>query len=171
MARRLTSSFHPLINGLPDSLPGGSLFGFLPRSFRSSVACPTACRVYHSSASFLVPSARQWLARWLAGWIALRLPSSFLSLVSGLSDGSPDRSLIGLLPCSFRSSVAFPTALRTDCSSAYFLVPSAHQWLSRQLRGQIAHRLTSSSFRSSMTCRTDRSSAYFLVPSAHQWLA
>jgi len=167
IARRLPSSFLPLVSSPPDGL----LVGLLPRSFRSSMACWTACRVDRSSASFLVPSARQWLARRLAGYITLRLPSLFLSLVSGLSDGSPDRSLIGLLPCSFRSSVAFVTAPRTDCSSAYFLVSSAHQWLSRQLRGRIAHRLTSSSFRLSMTCRTDRSSANFLFSSTRQSLA
>jgi len=159
---RRTSSFLPLICGLPCS-PDGALIGLLPRSFLSSVACETD----RSSAYFLVYSAHQWLARWLAGRITHQLTSLFLPLISGLPDGL----LIGLLPCSFRSSVAFLTAPRTDCSSAYFLVPSARQWLSRWLLRRIAHRLTSSSFRSSMACRMDRSSAYFLVSYAHQWLA
>jgi len=94
IAHRLTSSFLPLVSGFPHGLTGGSLFGFLPRSFRSSVACPTACRVDRSSASFLVPSARQWLTRRLLRRIAHRLISSFLLLLGG----SPDGSLIGLLP-------------------------------------------------------------------------
>jgi len=161
-AHWLTSSFLPLVSSLPGS-PDGSLIGLLPHSFHSSVARQTD----RSSAYFLVSSAHQWLARRLAGQIIHRLTSSFLPLISR----SPDGSLIGLLPCSFHSSVTFPMPPRTDCSSAYFLVPSARQWLSRWLLRQIAHRLTSSSFRSSMACQTDRSSAYFLVPSAHQWLA
>jgi len=161
-AHRLTSSFLPLISSL-HGLPDRSLIGLLPYSFRSSVARQTD----RSSANFLVSSAHQWLARQPAGRITHRLTSSFLPLISG----SPDGSLIGLLPCSFHSSVTFPMAPWTDCSSAYFLVPSTRQLLSQQLLGRIAHRLTSSSFRSSMACRTDRSSAYFLVPSAHQWLA
>ena len=189
-AHRLTSSFLPLVSGLPSS-PDGSLIGLLPRSFRSSVAC-AACRTERSSAYLLVSSAGQWLAQ-LAGQITHRLTSSFLPLVSGLPS-SPDGSLIGLLPCSFCSSVACP-ARRTECSSAYFLVSSARQWLA-QVAGRIAHRLTSSflplisglpgspdialvgllprSFRSSVSCparRTDRSSAYFLVSSARQWIA
>jgi len=182
-----------LVSGLPGSLDG-TLIGLLPRFFRSSVACP-ARRTERSSAYFLVPSARQWLAR-LAGWNAHRLTSSFLPLVSGLSDSSSDGSLMGLLPRSFRSSVACP-ARRTERSSAYFLAPSARQCLAR-LAGWIAHRLTSSFlplasglpdgspdgshfgflpryFRSSVSCptapRTDHSSAYFLVPSTRQWLA
>ena len=118
IAHRLTSSFLPLISGLPGS-PDRSLIGLLPVSFRSSVACP-ARRMDHSSTYFLVPSARQWLAR-LAGRIAHRLISSFLPLIGG----SPDGSLIGLLPPSFRSSVACPTVPRADRSSAYFLVSSA----------------------------------------------
>ena len=92
-----------------------------------------------SLADFLVPSARQWLAR-LAGWIAHRLTYSFLPLVSGLSDCSSDGSLIGLLPRFFRSSVARPTVPWTDRSSAYFLASSTRQWLA----GRIAHWLTSS---------------------------
>jgi len=71
-----------------------------------------------SSAYFLVSYARQWLVRRLlgriAGRIGDRLTSSFLPLVSGLPGGSPDGSLLSLLPHSFRSS-------------AYFLVPSARQ--------------------------------------------
>jgi len=189
ITRRLTSSFLPLISGLPGS-PDRSLIGLLPRSFRSSVACP-ARRTDRSSAYFLVPSTHQWLAR-LAARSAHRLTSSFLPLISGLP-GSRDRSLVGLLPRSFRSSVAC-LACRTDRSSAYFLVPSVRQWLA-PLAGRITHRLTSlflllvsglpslpdrslivllpRSFCSSVACpahRTDRSSAYFLVPSAHQWL-
>jgi len=190
ITHRLTSSFLPLVRGLPRS-PDGSLIDLLPHSFRSSVACP-ARRMDHSPTYFLVPSARQWLAG-LAGGIAHRLTSSFLLLVRGLP-GSPDGSLIGLLPRFFRSSVACP-AHGTDHSSAYFLVPSAHQWLAR-LVGRSAHRLTSSflplvsglprspdgslidllpcSFRSSVACparRMDHSPTYFLVPSARQWLA
>jgi len=189
-AHRLTSSFLPLVSGLPSS-PDGSLIGLLPRSFRSSVACP-ARRTERSSAYFLVSSARQWLAQ-LAGRIAHRLTSSFLPLISGLR-GLPDGTLISLLARFFRWSVACP-ARRTDHSSAYFLVSSTRQWIA-QLAGRIAHRLTSlfllfisglpgspdgvlisllpRFFRSSVACpgrRTDRSSAYFLVPSAHQWLA
>jgi len=133
IARRLTSSFLPLVSGSPDGL----VIGLLPPSFRSSVAC-LARRTERSSAYFLVPSARQWLAR-LARRIAHRLTSSFLPPISGLP-GSPDGALIGLLPRSFRSSVACPTACRTDRSSAYFLVPSARQ----SLAGRIARRLTSS---------------------------
>jgi len=138
-AHRLTSSFLPLISGLPGSWDR-SLVGLLPRSFRSSVACP-ARRTERSSAYFLVSSAHQWIAQ-LAGRIAHRLTSSFLPFISGLP-GSPDGALIGLLARFFRSSVARPTVPRTDRSSAYFLVSSAHQWLAR-LAGQIARRLTSS---------------------------
>jgi len=140
----------------------------------------------------LVPSAHQWLAQ-LAGRSARRLTCSFLPLISGLP-GSPDRVLVGLLARSFHSSVACP-ARGTDRSSAYFLIPSTHQWLAR-LAGWSAHRLTSSflplvsglpsspdgsfigllprSFCSSVACpacRTERSSAYLLVSSARQWLA
>jgi len=160
IARRLTSSFLPLVSGLPGS-PDGALVGLLARSLRSSVACP-ARRTDRSSTYFLVSSTRQWLARRFLGRIAHRLTSSFLPLVSG----SPDGSLIGLLPRFSRSSVA----RWTERSSAYFLVSSARQWLA----GRIARRLTSSSFRSSVACparRTDRSSAYLLVSSARQWLA
>jgi len=193
-AHRLTSSFLPLVSGLPGS-PDGTLIGLLPRFFRSSVACPTAPRTDHSWAYFLVPSARQWLAR-LAGRNAHRLTSSLLPLVSVLP-GSPDGSLIGLLPRSFRSPVACPTARRTDRTSAFFLVTSARQCLARQLLGRITHRLTSlflplvsglpdsssdgslmgllpRSLRSSVACPparlTDHSSAYFHVSSARQWL-
>ena len=169
--------------------PDGALVGLLARSFHSSVACP-ARRMDHSSTYFLVPSTRQWLDRRFLARIARRLTSSFLPLVSR----SPDGSLVGLLPLSFRSSVACP-ARRTERSSAYFLVSSARQWTA-QLTGWIAHRLTSSFlpfisglpgsldralisllprfFRSSLACparRTDRSSAYFFVSSARQWLA
>ena len=101
IAHRLTSSFLPPISGLPGS-PDGALIGLLPCSFRSSVASPTACQTDRSSAYFLVPSARQSLA----GRIARRLTSSFLPLINGLHDGLPDGSLFGLLPRSFRSSVA-----------------------------------------------------------------
>jgi len=173
---------------MPDGSSDGSLVGLLPRSFRSSVACP-AHRMDRSSAYFLVPSARQWLTQ-LAGRIARRLTSSFIPLINGLPDGS----LVSLLRHSFRSSMACLTARRIDRSSAYLLVPSARQWLT-QLAGRIARRLTSSflplvsglpsspdesligllprSFCSSVACpahRTDRSSAYFLVSSDHQWL-
>ena len=190
ITHRLTSSFLPLVSGLPRS-PDGSLTDLLPRSFRSSVAC-RARRRDRSSTYFLVPSARQGLAR-LAGWITHWLTSSFLPLISGLP-GSRDRSLVGLLPRSFRSSVACP-ARWTERSSAYFLVPSARQWLA-PLAGRITHRLTSlflplvsglprspdgsltdllpRSFRASVACRArrrDRSSTYFLVPSARQGLA
>ena len=155
ITHRLTSSFLPLISGFPGSTDR-SLIGLLPRF-----------------------SARQWLAP-LARWITHRLTSSFLPLVSGLP-GLPDGSLIGLLPRFFHSSVA----RRTDRSSAYFLLPSAHQLLARRFLGRIARRLTSlfpplvsslpngSSdgsligllpcfFRSSVARRTDRSLAYFL---------
>ena len=135
IGHRLTSSFLPLISGLTDGSSDGSLVGLLPRFFRSSVAC----RTDRSSAYFLVPSAHQWLAGQLARRIALRLPSSFLPLVSGLPDGLPGGSLFGFLPLSFRSSLAC-SARRTNCSLAYFLVSSAHQWLA----GRIAYRLTSS---------------------------
>jgi len=205
IALRLPSSFLPLISGLPDGLPGGSLFGFLPHSFRSSVACSARLTDF-SSAYFLVSSARLWLDgwighrltssflplisglpgspdgaligllppsahQWLAGRIAHWLTSLFLPLVSGFPDGFSDGLLIGLLPCSFRSSVAFPTAPRTDCSSAYFLVlPLINGLPDRSLVGLLPR-----SFRSSMACLTarqmDRSSAYFLLPSGHQWLA
>ena len=138
IAHRLTSSFLPPISVLPGS-PDGALIGLLPRSFCSSVACPTACRTDRLSAYFLVPSAPQSLTR----RIARRLTSLFLPLINGLHDGLPDGSLFGLLPRSFRSSVACPTACRVDRSSASFLVPSARQWLAR-LAGRIAHRLTSS---------------------------
>jgi len=144
IALQLPSSFLPLVSGLPDGLPSGSLFGFLPRSFRSSVACPTATRTHRSSAYFIVSSARQWLAPRLAGWIAVRLPSLFLLLVSGLPDGYSDASLIGLLHHFFRSSVACPTACRVDRSSASFLVPSDRQWLVRRLAAWIALWLPSS---------------------------
>jgi len=50
--------------------------------------------------------------------------------------------VIGLLPPSFRSSVAC-LARPTEHSSAYFLISCAHQWLA-QLAGRITHRLTSS---------------------------
>jgi len=188
-AHQLTSSFLPLVSGLPDGLPDGSLIGLLPCSFRLSVAR----RMDRTSAYILVPSASQWLARRLAGRIALRLTSSFLPLVSGLTDGSSDGSLVGLLPRFFRSSVAH----RMDRSSAYFLVPSTHQWLAGQLARWIALRLPSSflplvsslpdglpggslfgflpcSFRSSVpcsACQTDCSSTYLLVSSARLWLA
>jgi len=130
-----------------------------------------ACQVDRSSAFFLVPFACQWLVRRLAGQIAHRLTSLFLPLISGFPDGSSDRLLIGLLPCSFRSSVAFPTAPRTDCSSAYFLVlPLINDLPDGSLVGLLPR-----SFRSSMACliarRMDRSSAYFLVPSACRQLA
>jgi len=164
ITHRLTSSFLPLVSGLPHS-PDGSHIDLLPRSFRSSVACP-ARRTDRSSAYFLVSSA----CRWLAGRIAHRLTSSFLPLISCLPDGSSGRSLVGLLPRFFRSSVARPTVPQTDRSSAYFLVSSTCQWLA----GRITRRLTSSSFRSSVACpahRTERSSAYFPVSSARQWLA
>jgi len=187
IARRLSASCLPLIGGSPDGSSDGSLIGLLPRSFRSSVACP-ARRTDRSSAYFLVPSARQWLAP-LAGRITHRLTSSFLPLVSGLP-GSPDGSLISLFRSFFLSSVAH----RTDRSSAYFLLPFAHQLLARRFLMRIARWLTSSFlplvsgspdgssdgsligllprfFRSSVARRTDRSSAYFLVPSARQWLA
>ena len=83
-------------------------------------------------AGFLATSACRWLAR--------RLTSLFLAHVRGLPGGSPDGSLIGLLPHSFRSSVA----RRTDRSLAYILVSSAHQWLARWLTRRITHWLTSS---------------------------
>jgi len=124
ITRRLTSSFLPLVSGLPGS-PDGSLIGLLPRFFCSSVACQTVPRMDRSSAYFLVSSARQWLARQFLGRIAHCLTSSFLPLVSGLHS-SPDGSLIGLLPRSFHSSVAC-TARWTECSSAYFLIPFSHQ--------------------------------------------
>ena len=133
IAHRLTCLFLPLISGSPD----GSLVGLLAHSFRASVACP-ARGIDRSSAYFLVSSAHQWLAR-LAGRSAHRLSSSFLPLVSSLP-GSPEESLIGLLPHSFRSSVA----RRTDRSLAYILVSSAHQWLARWLTRRITHWLTSS---------------------------
>jgi len=164
---QLPSSFLPLVSGLPDGLPGGSLFGFLPRSFRSSVACLTATWTHRSSAYFIVSSARQWLPSRLAGWIAVRLPSSFLPLVSGLPDGLSGGSLFGFLPRSFRSSVAYPTAPRTDRSSAYFLVSSAPRWLT----GRIADRLTSS-FLLIVSGLPDGSFIGLLpLPSARQWLA
>jgi len=171
IALRLPSSFHPLVSGLPDGLLGGALFGFLPRSFRSSVACLTACRVDRSSASFFVRSARQSLARRLPGWITHRLTSLFLPLVSGFPDSSSDGLLIGLLPCSFRSSVAFPIAPLTDCSSAYFLVLP----LINDLPDGSLVSLLPRCFCLSMACLTagwmGRSSAYFLVPSACWQLA
>jgi len=167
IALRRPSSFLLLVSSLTDGFSDGSLIGLLPCFFRLSVARLTLHRTDRSSASFLVPSARQWLARRLAGWIALQLPSSFLPLVSGLPDGLPggslfgflprffllvsglpdgylDASLIGLLHRFFRSSVACPTACRVDRCSASFLVPSARQWLTRRLLGRIAHRLISS---------------------------
>jgi len=190
-AHRLTSSFLPLVSGLPSS-PDGSLIGLLPRSFRSSVACP-ARWTERSSAYFLVSSARHWLAQ-LAGRIAHRLTSSFLTHISGLP-GSPDGSLICLLPHFFRSSVAGPTVPRADRSSAYCLVSSARRGLAPQFLRLIAHRLTSSfllhisglpgspdrslisllprSFCSSVACsacQTEHSSTYFLAPSPRQWL-
>jgi len=171
IALRLPSSFLPLVSGLPDGLLGGALFGFLPRSLRSSVACLTACRVDRSSATFFVPSARQSLARRLPGWITHRLTSLFLPLVSGFPDSSSDGLLIGLLPCSFRSSVAFPMAPLTDCSSAYFLVLP----LINGLPDGSLISLLPRCFCSSMACltagRMGRSSAYFLVPSACWQLA
>ena len=168
IARQLTSSFLPLVSGSLD----GSLVRLLPRSFRSSVAC-AARRTNRSSAYFLVSPAR----RWLAGRIGHRLTSSILPLISGLP-GSPDGSLIDLLPRSFRSSVA----RRTDRSSAYFLLPSAHQWLAR-LDERSAHRLSSSflTLVSGLPGSPDGSlidllplsfcsSANFLFSSARQWL-
>jgi len=149
IAHWITSSFVLLVSGLPRS-PDGSLIDLLPHSFHSSVVCP-ARRTDRSSAYFLVSSAR-WL---LAERIAHLLTSSFLPLISCLPDGSSGRSLVGLLPRFFRSSVARPTVPRTDRSSAYFLVSSARQWLA----GRIARRLTPSSFRSSVACparRTER---------------
>jgi len=134
-AHRLTCLFLPLVSGSPD----GSLVGFLARSFRSSLACP-AHQMECSSAYLHVPSAHQWLA-WLAGQIPRWLTSSFLPLISGLPS-LPEGALISLLPRFFRSSVACP-ARRTDCSLAYFLVPSAHQRLA-WLAGRNAHRLTCS---------------------------
>ena len=127
-----------------DGSPGGLLVGLLPRFFRSPAACP-ARRTERASAYLLVPSAHQWLAQ-LAGPSAHRLTSSFLPLVSG----SPDGSLVGLLP-----------------------LPSAHQWLAR-LAERSANRLTSSFLPLVGACparRTYHLSTYFLVPSAHQWLA
>ena len=139
IARRLTSSLLPLDRGLHGS-PDRSLIGFLARFFRSSVAYPTVARTDRLSAYFFVSSARQWLAQRFFGRIAHRLTYSFLPLVSG----SPDGSLIDLLPRTFHSSVA----RQTDRSSANFLFSSARQWLA----GRIARRLTSSSFRSSVAC-------------------
>ena len=131
------------------------------------MACQTARRTDHSSAYFLVPSNHQWLA----GRIAHRLTSLFLPLISGFPDGSSDGLLIGLLSCSFRSSVAFPTAPRTDCSLAYFLVLP---FINGLPDGSLVS-LLPRSFRSSMAFlmarRMDRLSAYFLVPSACPWLA
>ena len=66
--------------------------------------------------------------------------SSAYFLVFPLINGLPDGSLVGLLPRSFRSSMACLTARRVDRSSAYFLVPSSRQWLA----ARIARRLTSS---------------------------
>ena len=124
-----------------DGSPGGLLVGLLPHFFRSPAACP-ARRTEHSSAYLLVSSARQWFAQ-LAGQITHRLTSSFLPLMSGFP-GSPDGSLIGLLPHFFRSSVACPTVPRADRSSAYCLVSSTRRRLARRFLGRIAHRLTSS---------------------------
>jgi len=155
IARRLTSSFLPLVSRSPD----GSLVSLLPLSFRSSVACPARWRD-RSLAYLLVSSARQWLARQFLGRIAHRLTSLFLPLVSGSPDGSSDGSLIGLLPRFFRSSVA----RQTDRSSAYFLVPSARQWLT----GWIARQITSS-FLPLVSHSTDGSLVGLLyLPSAHQ---
>jgi len=194
IAHRLTASFLPLVDGSPDGSSDGSLIGLLPCSFHSSVACP-ARRMERSSAYLVVSSARQWLVQ-LAGQIAHRLTSSFLPLISCLPDGSSGGSLVSLLPLFFRLSAARPTVPRTDHSSAYFLVPSAHQWLA-QLARQIAHRFTSSFlpvisgypgspdrsligllphfFRSSVACLTvpqaERSSAYCLFSSACRRLA
>jgi len=139
IAHRLTSSFLPPISGLPG-LPDGALNGLLPCSFRSSVACRTNLML----AYILVPSANQWLARQLAGRIALRLTSSFLPLVSSLTDGSLDGSLIGLLNRFFLSSVACLMAYRVDRSSASLLIPSDRQWLARRLAAWIALWLPSS---------------------------
>jgi len=188
-AHQLTSSFLPLVTGLPSS-PDGSLIGLLHHSLHTSVGCP-ARWTDRSSAYFLISSAHQLLAQRFLGRIARRLTASFLLLVGGSPRSSSDRSLIGLLPSSFCTSVACP-ARRTDRSSAYFLVPSARQWLAPLARRN-THPLTSSLlplvsglsgspdgsliglfprlFRSSVARRTDRSSAYFLLPSAHQLLA
>jgi len=59
-----------------------------------------------------------------------------------VSDGSPGGLLVGLLPRFFRSPAAYP-ARRTERSSAYLLVPSAHQWLAR-LAGRSTRQLTCS---------------------------
>jgi len=193
IAHRLTASFLPLVDGSPDGSSDGSLIGLLPCSFHSSVAC-LARRMERSSAYLVVSSARQWLAQ-LAGQIAHRLTSLFLPLISGYP-GSPDRSLIGLLPHFFCSSVACPTVPQADHSSAYCLFSSACRRLARRFLGRITHRLTSSflslisglpgspdrlligllprSFHSSVACparRTDHSLTYFLVPSTRQWLS
>jgi len=133
ITHRLTSSFLPLISGLPGS-PDRLLIGLLPRSFHSSVAI-LARWIDRSSAYFLISSAHQLLARRFLRRIARQLTASFLPLVGGSPDGSSDGSLIGLLPRSFRSSVACP-ARQTDCSSVYFLVPSTRQWLA-PLAGRI----------------------------------
>jgi len=185
-AHRLTSSFLPFVGGLPGS-PDGSLIDLLPRFFWSSVACP-ARQMDYSSTYFLVPSARQWFDPRFLGCIARRLTSTFLPLVSR----SPDGSLVGLLPRSFRSSVACP-ARWMDRSSAYLLVSSARQWLVRLFLGRIAYRLASSflpllsgspdgssdgsligllprTFCSSVARRMDRLSANFLFSSARQRL-
>jgi hypothetical protein len=140
---------------LPDGSSNGSLIGLLPRPFRSAVACPTACQTDYSSACSSLP---------LVG-----------SLPDGLPVASPDGLLVGSLGSlpaigqiarrltrSFRSSVDYPTARRTDCSSACsslplvgLLVPSSCQQLARWLARRIARRLTRS-FRSSVACVTAR---------------
>jgi len=141
---------------LTPSSPERSLISLLPRSFRSSVACP-ARRTDRSSAYFLISSAHQLLARRFLGRITRRLTALFVPLVGGLPNGFSDGSLIGLLPHSFHSSVAFP-AQRTDRSSAYFLVFPLVSGLPRSPDGSLID-LLPRSFHSSVACpacRTDR---------------
>jgi hypothetical protein len=61
--------------------------------------------------------------------------------LSSLPDGSSDGSLIGLLPRSFRSLVACPTARGADCSSARSSLPFVGSLPNGLLVGP-AHRLT-----------------------------